>query len=791
MVKRTSFSILLWLLTAAIGSAQPGSTVFNRVELGRLANGATVAFVRAGSGDWGIEISGGTGPSMTQPKPAQVEVFAGDNARQFAVGYQSVQKEADSVLATAKVSGEGQAAFAIEDRWKLSGAVLSLSRKVSVTTAEDNAGFYSAVRLLTAPGVKWEDGTYLIPGLLYGDSSHSGGGVPSSVANYRAKRFSIREDYLSAPLFGISFKDGNWAAVLDPAPRGDTTQAETTATAGTLIVDERIQFGAMGAQEVATGGLELGFWLPGTTTEAGGGRGGGGDRAGAPGTGVRGTRGAAGAGGTDAATGAAPAARGAARGDAAAGAPATAAAPTQSVRRRYHPVKAGFTQNYQIAFRFDKSASFPDMERAAWRWAWASLNPKVQTVDVEVMRTALMDHLADRVLTVDDRFGIPYQANTLNGRSSSTKILMAFCGKNIEAADQFLIEGDRDKTERGQEMRKYGLGIIDSFIRIVPMSPAPGGSGFDIQSGQAITGNMGTMTVRAESEDLPFLLAAYQREKKAGNDHPEWLKWIVADVDWIMAQQRADGSFPQSWQTGTTTPVQAAGAMSGAPVPILVKLSQATGEKKYLDTAIKASEYLWNDYGSKSVYCGATGNAAVADKESGMLALEAFLAAYDGTKDPKWLQRAESAAAYTESWIWIWNVPMPSDADDTRLHWKKGVPTIGVNGIGSDVAGHVDQFLDWAVPCYAELYKITRDEHYLDVARVLLHGTKAMLALPGRTYDMQGPGWQQEHWRMGPGTRGMGAHRDWLPWVSVNHIHGIVGLDLLDKDLYQQLSKAN
>jgi hypothetical protein len=86
---------------------------------------------------------------------------------------------------------------------------------------------------------------------------------------------------------------------------------------------------------------------------------------------------------------------------------------------------------------------------------------------------------------------------------------------------------------------------------------------------------------------------------------------------------------------------------------------------------------------------------------------------------------------------------------------------------------------------------LTKDDHYLDVARVLLHGTKAMLALPGRTYDVLGPGWQQEHWRMGPGTRGMGAHRDWLPWVSVNHIHGIVGLDQLDRGLYQQLSKAN
>lgn len=115
----------------------------------------------------------------------------------------------------------------------------------------------------------------------------------------------------------------------------------------------------------------------------------------------------------------------------------------------------------------------------------------------------------------------------------------------------------------------------------------------------------------------------------------------------------------------------------------------------------------------------------------------------------------------------------------------------GSNGISSTVPGEVDQYLDWSAPSYAKLYKYTNDEHYLDVARVLLHGTKAMLALPGRTYDLKAPGWQQEHWRMGgQGTRGIGAHRTWLPWISVNHLHGITGLEEFDKDLYERLSKG-
>ncbi|HXR08459.1 MAG TPA: hypothetical protein VN765_14080 [Candidatus Acidoferrum sp.] len=801
MSKHASFGALLWLSLAPLAFAQPAGAVdASRVVLGRLANGAAVSFVRADPGDWGIEVSGGTAPRMTQEKPAQIEVFAGGEiVRQLAAGYQSVKREADTIVATAKVAGEGKGAFAVEDRWKVSGAVLSLSRKVSVTGAEDNAGFYSAIRLSTAPTVKWEDVNCLIPGLFYGDP-HAGAGSPGGDLPYRAKRFSIREDYLSAPLFGVSFRDGNWAAVLDPAPSGDTTQAETTAPAATPIVDERMQFGALGAREVSEGGIELGFWLPGTTTEFGGG------------FGMRG---------------------------------GATAAPV--VRRRYHPVKAGFSQSYQVGFRFGKSESFRDMEREAWRWAWQSLNPKITPVDVEVVRRTLTDHLADRVLTVEDRAGVPFVIDAVSGKPGSfrpafmsmsrrggqaagatnaplgggaslqqnqeladwaktvgiemdpqaaelelwPKIMMGFCGKNVEVADQLLQESGRDPGPRGQRMRKLGLTIIESLIRIVPMSPAPAAEGFDIRTGKAsAVRGAPAFSLRATAEDMRTMVDLIRRERALGRQHPEWFKWVKSYADWLLTQQREDGSFPGSWQGGTGEVKGTSGVTTYTPVPLLVRMTEETGDKKYLNSAIRAADYIWSNFGSKCVFLGATGGE-VADKESGMLSLEAFLALYENTKEAKWLERAETAGSYAESWIWIWNVPMPLGANYSELGWKPGVPTVGVNGIGSNVAGHVDQYLDWAVPSYAKLYKYTKDEHYLDVARVLLHGTKAMLALPGRTYDLKGPGWQQEHWRMGPNVRGIGAHRTWLPWISVNHLHGITGLEEFDKDLYQRLAKGN
>jgi hypothetical protein len=131
---------------------------------------------------------------------------------------------------------------------------------------------------------------------------------------------------------------------------------------------------------------------------------------------------------------------------------------------------------------------------------------------------------------------------------------------------------------------------------------------------------------------------------------------------------------------------------------------------------------------------------------------------------------------------------MPEDAVDGELRWKRGVPTYGVQGITANPGGGVDEYMDWSAPAYAKLYAYTQDAHYRDVALILLHDTKAMLALPGRTFDLAGPGWQQEHWSMAL-QRGIGGHGGWLGWVTTNHLFSITGLEDDAPELYAQLSR--
>lgn len=731
------------LLTLALTISAAVAQQSDRAKLGKLESGESVLFVRTSGGEWGIECSGGTSPRLALQKPVHIEVFrAEEDIREFAVGYNTVQQSDSDIDARAEIAYGKEVVFRVRDLWSLSGAVVSMRRNVEVAGTAPG-GFNSSISFTVDSSVRWSDVNCLAPGALYGDPTFDGDRSPGGALNYKTRRFLMREDILPAPLFALSFSNGSSVAMLDPSPRGESTVEETRLSKD-VMTDARFQFGMLGAWQANGRTIEFGFQFPGTTSMY--------------------------AFGPD--------------------------APSKPRWiRRFHPIAQGVVHTYEVSFRFGLHESFRDVTRNTWRWAWKELKPAITTIDIEQMRRVLTDHLAAQAATIEGRTAIPFAVATIDTNHLQwnwTMAAMGFVSKNIECADQLLREGDRDSTERGQRMRKIGLNIISSMIHALSTVPLQA-TGYDLATGKPWTGERQEWLapwLRNATEDMRVLIQAYRREHALGRQHPEWFNWVKTYLDWLVLQQREDGSFPRRWKPGSSEVVEPTGTTSYCPVPLLVMMTEETGDSKYKRSAIRAAEYVWANYGVRGLYVGgASDNPNITDKEAGMLSMEAFMSLYESTKESKWLNRAKSAADYTESWIWIWNLPMPIDAVDARLHWKKGVPTVGVQGITARVAGSVDEYLDWAAPSYAKLYEYTKDQHYLDVARLLLHDTKSMVALPGRLYDMKGIGWQQEGWRMGPGGpgRGVGGHRFWLPWISANHLHSITGLEEIDSTLYKKL----
>ncbi len=718
-----------------------------RVELGTLQTGSAVSFFSDTKGEWGIEISGGAVPRLIQDKPAQIKVFkTKKEIKELSSGYSSIKKTASVIYAISEIKYDDNVVFQVKDNWSLDDSVLSMKRKVEII-GNAPGGFSSSIIFNIDSSVSWSKVKCLAPSALYGDPSHNGKYSPGGTINYKERRFVFREDALPAPLFALSFKNGSSVAVLDPTPNGESTMEETKLIKD-IMIDARFQFGAIGAWQQDEGPIKFGYFFPGT---------------------VRLYK-------------------------------YKADAPAEPrLLQRYQPIAQGIEHNYNIEFRFGKNESFRELTRNAWRWAWNTLKPKTSPINVEQMRRVLIDHLADQATTIDGRTNIPFAIATFDTTElqwNRNMTVMGFVSKNLECADQLLRESDRDTTERGQKMRNIGLSIISSMIQALNKIPLEA-TGYDLATGKPWTGEHQEWLadwLRNPSEGMRTLIRAYRRERSNGKLHPEWFNWVKSYVDWLLLQQRDDGSFPRRWKSGSIEVAEETGTASYCPVPLLILMTEETGNNKYKEASINAAEYIWTNWGSRGLYVGGTNdNPNITDKEAGMLSLEAFLSLYASTKETKWLEHAKAAADYTESWIWIWNLPMPIDVNNSQLHWKKGVPTIGLQGISARGVGGADEYLDWSTASYAKLYKYTNDEHYLDVARILLHATKSMVAIPSRQYDMKGIGWQQEHWGMGPSKngRGVGSHRFWLPWISANHLYSITGLEEFDPALFKRLAEGN
>ncbi len=738
-MKKLFLFFLISCYSSSLVVAQPPSANVKDITVGKLLNGGVISLRKNNDSKWGIYLDKAGLSSVSQTAPAQIEVYLDSvNISKATTGYEQVNKTTNGFSGKAIIKTD-KASFIVNDQWKIKGDVLQLDRRVEVSGTNAGAGFLSAVTFRNQQKQTRSDVNYFAPGMIYGSTDNltevAIGGKKSGLITW------IREDRLPAPLFGIQYKDGTSVSILNPAPAGNTTKEDSRDLQVKDLIDGKFKFGSIGVQQIYDN-IEYGYMWPGSE-------------------GAYTYRGRTYPGGQ-----------------------------LNKWRRRYHPVQSGFTQQYKVDFRFaNNEDEFPAYYKNAWRWAYDILKPQVNFQDIEAARRSLIDMLGDRVETKIGLSGIAKAMPAVTSAAARNRTTtMGFVGKALECSNFLLQDADRGQSPLDSLHRQQAINIINSFVKTLTLSP-PNGEGFNLDTGIPVMNRPqdGKMYLRIFGDDLKSLLRAIKREKKQGRLHEDWLTWAKSFGDWLLPHQTAAGGIPRGWEMGTGKIVDSSLQSTYSVISYLLLLSELTGQPQYKNAAIRAGDFCWSIGQNKGLFVGGTlDNPNVIDKEAGTLSLEAYLDIYETTKDNKWISRAKVAADFAETWMYIWDVPMPEDEQDKDLHWKKGVSTVGLQLIST---GHslADAYMSFDVDEYAKLSVIANDKHYEDVAKILLHNTKGMLALPDRTYDLLGTGWQQEHWSIAP-MRGFGIHRAWLPWVSTSHLNGIFGLEEYNLALYKKLS---
>jgi hypothetical protein len=696
--------------------------------------------VLAGAGGQGVAVTL-AGQSFSAPLPVIVTLEQEGARRELRSGYSAVERSDDGLTGTVAVELVAGATLTVTDRWSLTDYGAELSRSACVVGAAQ-ASFSTSVSFSTARSGGWSDVEPFAPGVTYGNAEPV---APLALAGAPVRHSGvgtvlIREDRLTAPVFALRYPDGGWIGVLDPAPDGATVAADgVVADGGESVCDERMRFLSVGGRLLPGSGLELLACFPGTEGEY------------------------------TYSSGGLPLKQ------------------LHAWRHRSHPLRDGLVQRYRVGLAAGSAPAFSIFRNDVWRLAWSLFRPVVAPADMNTVTSRSAEVLASQVVERYGISGVRLESDAVisERRCEDNSAVMGFVGANTDAAYALLRVGDSLGGPEASRYRGLAEAILDSFARL-PVNP-PAGEGFDMDTGEPTTYRRlaGRQAVYARSlaeGGLATLQSAEWELRQHGAQRPRWLDWAAGIGDWLAGQQQPGGALPRAWEAGTGAVLDPSTTAGYVVVPFLLALHRFRPAAGYGDAALRAAEHSWSSGGERGVFAGATlDNPDVVDKEAAIFSAEAYLAAFDATGERRWLDRAVEAARSAETWIYIWNVPMPADADDRLLHWKRGVPTVGHQLISTGVS-MTDGFLAANAAVFARLFTETGDQHWLDLARIVVHGTTSMLALDGRVYDLRGPGWQQEHWSFSP-RRGFGLNRRWLPWVPVAHLRGAHRIEDLGPDI--------
>lgn len=643
--------------------------------------------------------------------------------------------------------------FRVEDTYASKGnGEFELDRNVTVTELGDNPysdGFYTSFGLQQSENNALLDYDYFIPGVWYKANFEPAGNLPKGLPTADDTEFCYREDRTPLPVVMMRHKESGLTSILIHKDSKCETVLNDTKSVAT---DAGYQFGGIGViKRSRTNGFASVVTFPGSDLRTGG----------------------------------------------------------MGVRR--HPIAKGFDKHhYKVYFKVEKSDDYADAVADAWNLAFDLYNPQIREEDLKHAYDALLETCAKYYLAPNRPApyngvygpGFPWGVQLRDFSMNKNTYEIGFVGAQTIAGYALFRAG----LESGNaDWQRYGNAVLNFWAQNGLTEKGLPKSRYAALNGT--WDSWAKTALRQACTGMQGLLNAWCYAKKNGIDRQKWLTACLKFGDFLVEMQNPDGSYymeydPFSVVNGKHPAGNQNKYLTACALRYLVELYIATGDEAYRTAAEAAAEYSWKNIHEKYRYVACViDNPQTIDSESGQQAINGFLAMYDLTKEPRWLEAAEQAATYEETWTFMFDVPVESDQTGVT-DWPRDRSIVGQHLIA---IGHsaCDLGFAWSSFVYYRLYLLTGKEHYLQVARICAHNTKQSMNLGQKLYPGQAEGLQQEAFQIksNPGNpRRMNSVMEALTWNFAAHLDpmmrfkdafGTVDLEEVEKMPKEEVMKMN
>ena len=415
--------------------------------------------------------------------------------------------------------------------------------------------------------------------------------------------------------------------------------------------------------------------------------------------------------------------------------------------------------------------------------------PQAETDSSAVYEQSVLD-LNDLLRTEGSRSILPFAAYVESGDSQKWGYTAqsGYIGMQIALGYEMLRYG----LAYGDTQSKYnGLRVLDMWAEEAPYQGLTSGvfSGVMTFSGPV---RSQAPTLRLLTDGAEGMLDAVRLAESAlpAYDVSAWKSLVTGYAEFLVRAQNADGSWYRAYDYDGNMLV--AGNRFGIvidantiadsklntqmPVRFLCRMYEYTGEQKYLTAALRAGEYVEDEVIGEFQYCGGTlDTQGVVDRESGIFAEYAMNALYAVTKDAKWLDLAEQAAAYAMSWTYVIDFAVNNASGltagkATALGYTAGMSVISSAGYGAD------SFMRYLYFDLFRLYLWSQEEAWLSAAQLLQNCTVRNMDLGGafgyayRSFMIEATDISSFQFVTAEGT---GV---WLPWITNANIEPMANM---------------